>query len=46
MGGSRGLVAAPEITQAPGEGAQSQQAQLLTVSYAYMKQVQGHMMYI
>lgn len=41
MGGSRGLSAAPEITQTPWEEIQGQRAQLLTFTYAYLKQVQG-----
>lgn len=40
MGGSRGLPTAPEITQTPWEE-QSQQGQLMTFGYAYMK-IKGH----
>ncbi len=46
MGGSRGLAAAPEIRKTPWEEEQGQQAQLFSFSYAYLKQVQGHNMYI
>lgn len=37
MGGSRRLVAAPEITQTPWEEKQGQQAQLLTVMHTLNK---------
>lgn len=42
MGGSRGLAAASGITQTPREEEGGQQARLLTFSYAYLKEVQGH----
>ena len=41
MGGSRGLPTAPEITQTPREERQGQQAQMLTFTYAFLKQQHG-----
>ena len=45
MGGSRGLSAAPEITQTPWEEEQGQQARLLTFTGAYLKQEHGQKIY-